>query len=155
MINQRVVETENGQLALYVGGELLAQPVFPVLAFPFSSPSEHISLVDEYSKELVWLDNLNQLEDSSRQVVESHLARREFRPRIKRIVSVTTYATPSVWNLQTDHGPCKFELPSEESIRRLGGHRLVLTHANGMQFIIENMMELDAKSRQILARFMA
>jgi hypothetical protein len=32
---------------------------------------------------------------------------------------------------------------------------LVLTHANGMQFIIEDMFALDARSRQILARFMA
>jgi hypothetical protein len=46
-------------------------------------------------------------------------------------------------------------LPSDESIRRLGGQRLVLTHANGMQFIVENLFALDKRSRQILARFMA
>lgn len=155
MINHRIVETDNGQLALYQGSELVAQPVTPVLAFPFSSPTESISIVDEYSKEMLWLDHLGQLEESSRKVIQKYLNRREFRPQIQRIVSVNTYATPSVWNIQTDLGPYKFELPSEESIRRLGGQRLVLSHANGMQFMIDNMRELDAKSRQILARFMA
>jgi hypothetical protein len=155
MINHRIVETETGQLALYIAGELIAQPVNPVLSFPFSSPDEGISIVDEYSKEIVWLEDLDLLEETSRVVVKKHLQQREFRPRVVRIVSVNTYSTPSTWGLETDVGLCKFELPSEESIRRLAGNRLVLTHTNGMQFIIDNMMNLDTKSKQILARFMA
>ncbi|MCQ8895877.1 DUF1854 domain-containing protein [Limnobacter humi] len=151
----RVVESDDGMLALLDGEQVVAKPIHPVLAFPFSNPRNDISLVDEYSKELLWLDSLDDLDAQSRCVVEAHLARREYRPVIHKITSVNTYSTPSVWNLDTDRGPCKFELPSEESIRRLGGQRLVLTHANGMQFIIENMAELDARSRQILARFMA
>jgi hypothetical protein len=127
----------------------------PVLAFPFSAPDESISIVDEYSKELAWLDRLDQLDADSQAVVKNYLAVREFRPTVLQITSVSTYSTPSIWTLETDKGPCKFELPTDESIRRLGGSRLVLTHANGMQFIIEDMFALDARSRQILARFMA
>jgi hypothetical protein len=127
----------------------------PVLAFPFSAPGESISIVDEYSKELAWLDRLDQLDADSQAVVKDYLAVREFRPTVRRITSVSTYSTPSIWTLETDKGPCKFELPTDESIRRLGGSRLVLTHANGMQFIIEDMFALDTRSRQILARFMA
>jgi hypothetical protein len=32
---------------------------------------------------------------------------------------------------------------------------LVLNHANGMQFLIEDLSALDKRSRQLLARFMA
>ena len=133
----------------------MADQVMPVLAFPFSAPDESISIVDEYSKELAWLDRLDQLDADSQAVVKNYLAVREFRPTVLQITSVSTYSTPSIWTLETDKGPCKFELPTDESIRRLGGSRLVLTHANGMQFIIEDMFALDARSRQILARFMA
>ncbi|HEX4856251.1 MAG TPA: DUF1854 domain-containing protein [Limnobacter sp.] len=147
--------SSQGKLALFKNGELLADPVMPVLAFPFSAPNESISIVDEYSREMLWLDSLDELDEQSQAAVKDYLAVREFRPVVKRITSVSTYSTPSVWTLETDRGSCKFELPTDESIRRLGGSRLVLTHANGMQFIIEDMLALDTRSRQILARFMA
>lgn len=155
MTDWRLRESTQGKLALYKGGALVADQVMPVLAFPFSAPDESISIVDEYSKELAWLDRLDQLDADSQAVVKNYLAVREFRPTVLQITSVSTYSTPSIWTLETDKGPCKFELPTDESIRRLGGSRLVLTHANGMQFIIEDMFALDARSRQILARFMA
>ncbi|HEX4878873.1 MAG TPA: DUF1854 domain-containing protein [Limnobacter sp.] len=155
MTDWQVRETEQGRLALYQADALVADPVTVVLAFPFTAPREGISIVDEYSKELVWLDTLSELDDSSQAVVQAYLARREYRPRILRITSVSTYNTPSMWTIETDQGSCRFELPSDESIRRLEGTRLVLTHANGMQFIIDDFMSMDRRSRQILARFMA
>lgn len=155
MIEWRLRESTQGTLALYKGEVLVADQVMPVLAFPFSAPDESISIVDEYSKELAWLNRLDELDADSQAVVKDYLAVREFRPRVLRITSVSTYSTPSIWTLETDKGPCKFELPTDESIRRLGGSRLVLTHANGMQFIIEDLFALDPRSRQILARFMA
>lgn len=155
MSEWRLLESTQGKLALYKGETLVADKVMPVLAFPFSAPDESVSIVDEYSKELAWLDRLDELDSDSRAVIKDYLAVREFRPIVSRITSVSTYSTPSIWTLETDKGPCKFELPSDESIRRLGGNRLVLTHANGMQFIVEDLFALDARSRQILARFMA
>jgi len=155
MTDWQLRESTQGKLALFNGDILVADPVMPVLAFPFSAPDESISIVDEYSREMAWLDRVDQLDAASQVVLKGYLAVREYRPVVLRITSVSTYSTPSVWTLETDKGPCKFELPTDESIRRLGGSRLVLTHANGMQFIIEDLFALDARSRQILARFMA
>lgn len=155
MSEWRLCELTHGKLALYKGDTLVVNGVMPVLAFPFSAPDENISIVDEYSREVAWLNRLDELDAQSQAVVKNYLEVREFRPRVHRITSVSTYSTPSVWTLETDKGPCKFELPTDESIRRLGGRRLVLTHANGMQFVVEDLFALDAKSRQILARFMA
>lgn len=155
MTDWRLRKSAQGQLALYKGDTLVADRVMPVLAFPFSAPEESISIVDEYSKEMVWLESLDDLDPESQALVNEYLAVREFRPTVLRITSVSTYSTPSIWTLETDKGPCKFELPSDESIRRLGGQRLVLTHTNGMQFIVEDLFALDKRSRQILARFMA
>jgi Domain of unknown function (DUF1854) len=155
MIEWRLRESAQGKLALYKGHNLVAERVTPVLAFPFSAPTESISIVDEFGKEMAWVDRLEDLDADSQNTVNKYLAVREFRPIVLQITSVSTYSTPSIWMLETDKGPCKFELPSDESIRRLGGNSLVLTHANGMQFIVENLFALNSRSRQILARFMA
>ncbi|MCR2746850.1 cyanophycin metabolism-associated DUF1854 family protein [Limnobacter parvus] len=155
MTDWRLRESTQGKLALFQCETLVADQVMPVLAFPFSAPEESISIVDEYSKEMAWIDRMDQLDADSQAAVKAYLALREFRPKVLRITSVSTYSTPSIWMLETDRGPCKFELPSDESIRRLAGNSLVLTHANGMQFIIDDLFALDARSRQILARFMA
>jgi len=155
MNNWQLRKSTGGKLALYRENELIADQVMPVLAFPFSAPDESISIVDEYSREMAWLNRLDELDTDSRALVTDYLAVREFRPKILRITSVSTYSTPSIWTVETDRGSCKFELPTDESIRRLGGSRLVLTHANGMQFIVDDLLALDARSRQILARFMA
>lgn len=155
MTDWQLRESGKGRLALFKGDILFADRVMPVLAFPFSAPDESISIVDEYSKEVAWLDRLDELDTNSQALLKEYLAVREFRPRVLRITSVSTYSTPSIWTLETDKGACRFELSADESIRRLGGNRLVLTHANGMQFIIEDLIALDARSRQILARFMA
>ena len=151
----RVVETIQGELALQQADGQWVQPVHVVLAFPLSCPQQGLAIVDEYSKEQLCLDTLGELDAASHAVLEAYLQRRDYRPRITRIVRVNSFATPSIWQVDTDHGPCKFELPGEESIRRLGGQRLVLNHANGMQFLIEDLSALDKRSRQLLARFMA
>jgi hypothetical protein len=151
----RVVDTPEGELALHQADGQWLQPVHVVLAFPLSCPQQGLAIVDEYSKEQLWLDTLGELDADSQAVVQAYLQRRDYRPRITRIVGVNSFATPSVWQVETDHGPCKFELPGEESIRRLSGQRLVLNHANGMQFLIEDLSALDKRSRQLLARFMA
>lgn len=145
----------DGSLAFFQNGQLRAAPVSVVLAFPFSAPSEGLAIVNEYSQELVWLDSAEQLSPATQAVLHSYLAQREFRPTITRIVSVSTFSTPSRWVVETEEGRCQFELPSDESIRRLGGKRLLLTHDNGMQFLIEDFTALDPQSRRLLARFMA
>jgi hypothetical protein len=144
-----------GKLSLYNGESLVADEVMPVLSFPFSAPEESISIIDIYGKELAWLNRLDELDKESCDLVKNYLTVREYRPTILQITSVSSYSTPSIWTLRTDKGLCNFELSTEENIRRLGDGRLVLTHANGMQFIVHDMFNLDSKSRQILARFMA
>lgn len=131
--------------------------VNPVSAFPFSAPGEEMALMDEHGKEKLWIQNAAQLQtlsEVSRAALNEIMRIREFRPVILRIVSVSTYNTPSEWRVQTQQGECDFVLKNEESIRRLPRGELLLTHSNGMQFVIPKLAELDAHSRKLLARFM-
>lgn len=128
--------------------------VVPVRAFPLSAPDAGISIVDARGHEVMWLDSLDQLPEPSRAVLEDELRQREFRPVIERISAVSTFATPSVWTVDTDRGTTHFALKAEEDIRRLQGARLLITSEDGVCYEIKDRWALDRASRRLLERFL-
>jgi hypothetical protein len=75
-------------------------------------------------------------------------------PTILNITNVSTYSTPSTWDVTTDRGATKFVLKGEEDIRRLVGTALIITDSHGMRFYIADMAHLDKNSRRVLDRFL-
>ncbi|MFT3849979.1 MAG: DUF1854 domain-containing protein [Propionivibrio sp.] len=128
--------------------------VVPVRAFPISSPGDGIALVNPYGHELAWIDHPQDLHDDTRKLVEEELASREFMPVIKRIVNVSSFATPSTWTIATNHGDTQLVLKGEEDIRRLGLHGLLIADSHGIHFHIPDRQALDLHSRKILDRFL-
>ena len=130
------------------------EAVVPVRAFPIAAPDQGIALVDAHGHELAWLECVDQLPDDSRALVEAELASREFMPEIERIASVSSYATPSTWEIRTNRGDTHLVLKGEEDIRRLTPPALLITDAHGIHFLIRDRNGLDAHSRRILERFL-
>ena len=128
--------------------------VVPVRAFPIAAPEEGIALCDPHGHELAWIDRLSELPQPLRTLIESELASREFMPVIERIVDVTSYATPSTWQVITNRGESKLILKGEEDIRRLAAPALLIADSNGIQYLIRDRNTLDAHSRKILDRFL-
>ena len=128
--------------------------VVPVRAFPVTAPEHGIGLVDPHGRELAWIDQLSDLPDDIRILLETELARREFTPEIRRIVSVSSFATPSTWEVQTDRGTANLILKGEEDIRRLAGPALLIGDSHGIHFLIRDPQALDQQSRRFLDRFL-
>ena len=128
--------------------------VVPVRAFPISAANDGVALVDPYGHELAWIDQLADLPDELRALVEAELAQREFMPVITRIVGVASFATPSAWQVETDRGPASFVLKGEEDIRRLTPPALLIADSHGIHFLIRDRSALDQHSRRILDRFL-
>ena len=128
--------------------------VVPVRAFPIASPDHGIALVDPHGHELAWIEQLSDLPDDLRTLVDAELASREFMPVIKRIISVSSYATPSTWQVETNHGNTELVLKGEEDIRRLALPGLLITDSHGIHFLIHDRNALDHVSRKILDRFL-
>lgn len=128
--------------------------VLAVRAFPLSRPERGISIVDASGHEALWIETLDQLSPASRAVLAEELGGREFRPVIERIVSVSTFATPSTWTVASDRGTHAFVLKAEEDIRRLEGARLLITSGNGVSYEIKDRWALDKGSRKLLERFL-
>ncbi len=128
--------------------------VVPVRAFPIASPGQGIALVNPHGQELAWIDHLSELPDELRALVEAELSSREFMPIINRIVSVSSYATPSTWKVCTDHGDTELVLKGEEDIRRLALPALLIADSHGIHYLIRDRYALDLTSRKILDRFL-
>jgi Domain of unknown function (DUF1854) len=128
--------------------------VAPVRAFPLAAPDEGLSLVSPDGHELLWVARLADLDPAARTLIEAELAQREFVPVIERLVSVSTFATPSTWVLETDRGGTTLVLKVEEDIRRLGGGALLIGSAHGVHFLVRDRYALDRHSRRLLERFL-
>lgn len=130
--------------------------VTPVRAFPIGAPDEGLSLVSAEGRELAWVPRLSALPAGLRALLEAELAQREFVPVIRRLLAVSTFSTPSTWEVDTDRGPTSFVLKGEEDIRRLPGSRaaLLIASSHGIVFRVDDLLSLDRHSRRLLERFL-
>ncbi len=130
------------------------EDVVPVRAFPLSAPDEGIALVDRRGHELWWIERLDALPPAMRMLVEEELDARGCLPEILAIRAVSSYATPSRWQVETDRGTTELTLKSEDDIRRLAPNGLLIADNHGLNFRIRDRNELDRTSQRFLSRFL-
>ncbi|MBU3620945.1 DUF1854 domain-containing protein [Polynucleobacter sp. CS-Odin-A6] len=127
--------------------------VYPVRAFPITAPGAGISIMDQSGKELCWFNGVGAIPEAELGLIEAEMASREFMPIIEKITKVSTFATPSIWDIETDRGPTRIRLKAEEDIRRIAGNTLLIADSNGLQFLIKDATHLDKVSKKLLDRF--
>ena len=128
--------------------------VVAVRAFPIAAPDEGISLLDVDGHELAWVERLAELPEPTRGLVAQALEQREFMPVLQRLKSVSSFGTPSTWDVETDRGATSFVLKGEEDIRRLGPGLLIVNDNHGVQYLIRDLQAMDRHSRKLLDRFL-
>ena len=128
--------------------------VEPVRAFPISDPKHGVSLCDDSGHEVAWIDDLATLPPTIRHLLEDELTAREFVPVLQRILRISSDSAPSDWDVETDRGATRFTLESDEQIRRVGPHRLLIADAAGLRYQIPDTRNLDAASKNWLDRYM-
>ena len=128
--------------------------VVPVRAFPIGDPQRALALMDTQGHEVAWIDDPADLPADIRDLIQAELDTREFMPEIQRIVSVSSFATPSVWHVETNRGATQFTLKAEEDIRRLLETKLLITDSNGVHYLIPDLATLPRSSRRLLDRFL-
>ena len=154
-INYQLQHDARGRLTFTGEDGQLHEAVVPVRAFPIAAPDEGIALVNSEGHEVGWADRLADLPPAVGRLIEEELASREFVPHIQRLVSVTSFSTPSTWQIETDRGPTQFVLKGEEDIRRLEGRRkLMIASEEGIHFLVPDVHALDKASRKLLERFL-
>jgi hypothetical protein len=143
-----------GQLVLTAKNGTIHEGVVPVRAFPIGAPDEGIALVNVEGHEVGWIERLTDLPAEISRLLDEELASREFVPEIENIVSVSSFACPSTWQVHTNRGPASLILKGEDDIRRLTQTRLLIADSNGIQFLIRDQTQLDRQSKKLLDRFL-
>jgi uncharacterized protein DUF1854 len=128
--------------------------VEPIRAFPLTDPAHWISICDSSGQELVCVEDPALLSAGVRQMLEEELAQREFVPVIQRVVRMKSEAAPYDWEVETDRGPTRFVLNSDDDVRRLGPHSALMIDAQGIHYLVSDIRSLDAASRRILERYL-
>jgi len=126
----------------------------PVRCFPLADPERWVSLCDAEGREAMLLEDPSALDSESRRVLLDELARREFVPKIGRIVRIAGDAEPTLWEVETDRGPVSFTLPTEDHIRPLRPHGALVADSHGVRYRVEDRRKLDAHSRRLLEQYM-
>lgn len=144
-----------GKLALTTADGVIHEGVTPVRAFALSAPGDGIALLSAEGKELLWLPQLTAAPAAAQSLLAEELAQRDFMPVIQRIRTISSFATPSTWQIDTDRGATELILKSEDDIRRLQGPgALLVADSNGIHYLIRDRRALDATSQRILKRFL-
>ncbi len=143
-----------GRLQFTASDGSIHDGVFPVRAFPIAAPEEGLSLLNQNGQELVWITSMADLPLATQKLIEEELARREFMPVIYRINHVSSFATPSTWEVETDRGKTKLILKGEDQIWRLAHTSLLITDSHGVNFLIRDLDQMDKLSRKLLDRFL-
>jgi hypothetical protein len=143
-----------GQLVLIDAEGKRHEGVVPIRGFPISDPEHWVSICDSAGRELVCIDKLSNLAPQVRSVLDEDLARREFVPVIRRILKTTGDTEPCEWDVETDRGPTRFVLNSEDDVRRLGPYSGMIIDSHGIRYLISDMRTLDAASRRIVETYL-
>ena len=141
-----------GRLILTLGNGQTHVGVEPVRCFPLSDPLKAIALLDPDGHEVLTLPDLDSLNAAARQLLELELTARDFVPVIQRVVSTSNPSPPCRWSVETDRGETSFQLESEDDIRKLGPHRVMIADSNGIRYTIPDLRQLDSVTQRIVRR---
>ena len=120
-------------------------------AFPRSNPDEFVILMDPEGHEIGIIEKPQQLDDASRDLLESELKAIYFIPTIKAIRSVIPKGTGSFWEVDTDDGEYTFRILGRDALKDNSPPSIEINDENGKRYKIENYWELDAESRDLTA----
>jgi|TARA_Y100000310_G_scaffold302703_3_gene340387 hypothetical protein len=143
----RIFRQPAWKLRLTIDGDRSYPLVKVVRAAPLSHPDQYISLLDSQDEEICMIDDLKQLDEATRDIINEELDRRYLTSTVQRINSMRNEFGTSYWEVETDRGRREFVVQNvAENARWLGDNRLLLTDVDGNRFEIPRLDLLDKKS---------
>jgi len=141
---------EAGKLVLHREGEDDVEGVRVTRCFPWSLPGEYISLRDGEGKELHLLRDLSELSAEMQALVQDELGLQDFIPVVTGVESIDDTMEVMEWHVQTDRGPLRLQIKSNDDIRPLDdGRVLIRDHAGGV-FQVNDLNAMDETSQRFL-----
>lgn len=147
----RLVRRVDGQLWALRSGE--ERRVRVQRCFPWSRPTEYVSLRDDDENEFALIRSSSELDPDSRDVLERALAEAGFLLRIVRVLEIDEEVEIRSWKVETHHGPRTFQTRVDDWPRAVPGGGLVIRDVAGDLYHVPTAGHLDKRSRDLLWAF--
>lgn len=153
--NARFYLSEGGLISLELknaDGEMENfERVVVLRSFPITDPDEFLSVrepdIKERGEEIGIIENINDFDADTIELLKSELDRRYFVPKIYRILSVKEKFESSYWEVKTSAGDVTFVMRNPfGNIRALEDGRVFMNDIDGNCFEIPDPTKLDSFS---------
>ncbi len=126
------------------------RPVWVWRCFPWSRPTEFVSLRDHNENEFALVRGLGELDSSSREILEQALAEAGFVLEIVRILAIEEEVEIRDWSVETRQGPRRFQTRLDDWPREVPGGGLLIRDVAGDLYLVADPSGLDKQSRDLL-----
>ena len=146
----RFSRSERGSLILKLDGEEYTNLKIR-RAFPLEESDRYIGVFAAGDQELGLIEDPQQLDDQSRQVLIEELDKIYFQPRVLAFNSLDEEFGVLRGQIETTSGPRQLEIRSyRTNVRMLSGGRAVVEDVDGNRYLIADWRALPQKTREIL-----
>ena len=115
--------------------------------FPFEEPERYISVLDGEKNELGVIEDLDQLDNQTQEILRAELKRKYYMPAILSIDRLKDRYGFTYWDVTTPEGKCNFTLQdTQRSIVKMGEDRLMIVDIDGNRYEIPHISKLDRAS---------
>src|SRR5688572_1318457 len=141
----------DGRLVVYIDG--VAIPVRLRQCFPWSEPTQHLSLRNDEDREVAIVDDPAELEPESRRALEHALAEAGFVLEVTRVLNIDEEVEIRQWTVETQQGRRLFQTHLDDWPRVLPNGGLLIRDVAGDLYRLAEPQRMDRHSRQLLWAF--
>ena len=148
--------TEGGFINLTFDG-VTYERVKVVRLFPFTDANKYISIRqnDDKAREIGIIEDMDELDDDTRSMLEEQLRLNYFTPVIEKIHYIKDEYGYAYFHVKTDKGECKFAINmASNAVTKLSDSRLIITDLDENRFEIRDVNALTQKERRKLDLFL-
>ncbi|MBO4347483.1 MAG: DUF1854 domain-containing protein [Lachnospiraceae bacterium] len=148
--------TEGGFINLTFDG-VTYERVKVVRLFPFTDANKYISIRqnDDKAREIGIIEDMDELDDDTRSMLEEQLRLNYFTPVIEKIHNIKDEYGYAYFHVKTDKGECKFAINmASNAVTKLSDSRLIITDLDENRFEIRDVNALTQKERRKLDLFL-
>lgn len=124
--------------------------------FPLTMPNAYISIreADEKAREIGMIENLDQVDKETAQMLREQLMLRYFTPQIEKIMDIKDEYGYAYFHVKTNYGVCRFTIHmGGDSVISLTDKRVIITDLDGNRFEIPDLQALSVSERKKLDLF--
>ena len=147
----RLLREPAWKLRLTIDGDRSYLTVKIARAAPLSLPDRYICFLDGKDEMICTVDDIQQIGEAYRPLIEEELDMRYVTARIKAILGIRSEFGAFYWDVDTDRGRRDFVAKDiGENAHWLNERRLLIMDVDGNRFAIPDVARLDKKSVRLL-----